>query len=237
MKYGKRHISTLVLSLGLLFAASAAQAQVVGYNFRSGDLWVDSRLGEINDYGSRYRDPFINEMTGYYGAPRPLVLDLFERRWSPGDIYYACSLAHVLGVPCVNVVREYDRYPGQGWGVIAKRMGIKPGSAQFHRLKNGFAHTYDRWGYPIVVDRNVHVDWSKHGPGNKSAKGGSSKGSKSTHASKSSKASADHGQGKAKSDQGKGNDKSGQGKGNDKSGQGKGNDKGNDKGNGKGKGG
>ena len=214
MQYGKRHVSALVLSLGMLFAASAAQAQVVGYNFRSGDLWVDTRLGEINDYGSRYREPFIGEMTGYYGAPRSLIVDLFDRRWSAGDIYYACSIAHVLGVPCVNVVREYDRNPGQGWGAIAKRMGIKPGSAQFHRLKNGFSHTYDRWGYPVAVDRNVHVDWSKHGPGNKSAQGGRAQGSGAAHSGKPRKASSDRGQGKGKSDQGK--------------------DKGNSKGNGKG---
>lgn len=220
MKQGKRRISALALSLGLLFAASAAQAQVVGYNFRSGDLWVDSRLGEINDYGSRYREPFIGEMTGYYGAPRPLVIDLFERRWSAGDIYYACSIAHVLGVPCVNVVREYERNPGQGWGAVAKRMGIKPGSAQFHQLKNGFSRTYDRWGYPVAVDRNVRVDWSKHGPGKKSAPGGNAQGGKPANAGKSSKAPADQGQGKSNNGQG----------------QGKGGDKGNDKGKDKGKG-
>jgi hypothetical protein len=224
MNQGTRRISALMLSLGLLFAASAAQAQVVGYNFRSGDLWVDTRLGEINDYGYRYRDPFIIEMTGYYGAPRPLVLDLFERRWSPGDIYYACSIAHVLGVPCVNVVREYDRDHGHGWGAIAKRMGIKPGSAQFHRLKNGFSNTYDRWGYPVAVGSNVHVDWSKHGPGkNKSAQAGQSHGGKPAQAGKSSKAPVGQSQGKSKSSQG--NDKS------------NGSGKGNDKGNGKGKGG
>lgn len=222
MQYGKRHVSALVLSLGLLFAASAAQAQVVGYNFRSGDLWVDTRLGEINDYGSRYREPFIGEMTGYYGAPRSLIVDLFDRRWSAGDIYYACSIAHVLGVPCVNVVREYDRNPGQGWGAIAKRMGIKPGSAQFHRLKNGFSNTYDRWGYPVAVDRNVHVDWSKHGPGKKSVQGGRAQGNGgAAHPGKPPKASSDHGQGKGKSDQGK-------------EGKGQGKDKGNGKGNGKG---
>lgn len=218
MKHGNRYVSALLLSLGLMFAASSVQAQVVGYNFRSGDLWVDTRLGEINDYGSRYREPFIGEMTGYYGAPRPLIVDLFDRRWSAGDIYYACSIAHVLGIPCVNVVREYDRNPGQGWGAIAKRMGIKPGSAQFHRLKNGFSHTYDRWGYPVAVDRNVHVDWSKHGPGKKSARDGHGQGSGSAHPGKPPKASVDHGQGKGKSGQGKG-----QGK-----------DKGNGKGNGKG---
>ena len=222
MSQGKRRIPLIALSLGLLFAASAAQAQVVGYNFRSGDLWVDTRLGEINDYGHRYREPFIDEMTGYYGAPRPLVLDLFERRWSAGDIYYACSIAHILGVPCVNVVREYDRDHGQGWGAIAKRMGIKPGSAEFHRLKNGFSHTYDRWGYPVAVDRNVHVDWSKHGPGkSKSAKGNSAHGD---HGGKPQKASSGQGNGNGKNKGSQGNDKGG------------GKDKGNGNGNGKGKG-
>jgi hypothetical protein len=213
MQSGKRNVSVLVLSLGLLLAASATQAQVVGYDFRSGDVWVDTRLGEINDYGSRYREPFIGEMTGYYGAPRPLVVDLLDRRWSPGDVYYACSIAHVLGIPCVEVVREHDRHPGQGWGVIAKRMGIKPGSAQFHRLKNGFSHTYDRWGYPVALDRNVHVDWSKHGPGRKSAQGGRGHGSDAAHSGKPHKAST--GQGKAKGGQDKDKDQ-GNGKGNGK---------------------
>ncbi len=150
--------------LGGLLLASAANAQVVGYNFRTGDAWVDTRLVEINDYGMRYRDPFINEMTTYYGAPRSLVTDLFGRNWSAGDIFMACAIAKIAGVPCVNVVRTYEADRGQGWGNIAKRMGIKPGSPEFHRLKNGFSTTYDRWGYPVRVDSNVRVDWSKHGP-------------------------------------------------------------------------
>jgi hypothetical protein len=183
--------------------ATAAQAQVVGYNFRTGDAWVDTRLGEINDYGSRYREPFIDEMTGYYGAPRSLVNDLFGRRWSAGDIYYACAIAHILGVPCINVVHEYERNPGQGWGALAKRMGIKPGSRQFHDLKNGFSHTYDRWGYPVAVDRNVHVDWSQHGPGK--GKGNGQGGGKAGSGSGSGQGHADHGQGKAKSKGGNGN--------------------------------
>jgi len=191
MQYGKRHVSALVLSLGMLFAASAAQAQVVGYNFRSGDLWVDTRLGEINDYGSRYREPFIGEMTGYYGAPRSLIVDLFDRRWSAGDIYYACSIAHVLGVPCVNVVREYDRNPGQGWGAIAKRMGIKPGSAEFHRLKQGFVPTYDRWARPIRLDAQLERAFPNHGKG----KGGG----KPAHAGGKSGHGDGHAQGKGKS--------------------------------------
>src|SRR3546814_19499812 len=76
-----------------------------------------------------------------------------------------CAIAHALGIPCIDVVHEYDRHPGQGWGVVAKRLGIKPGSAAFHALKRGQVDTYRRWGQTIVVDRPVHVDWSRSGPG------------------------------------------------------------------------
>ena len=201
---------TLALSL-----AGPAFAQTVGYNIRTGDVWVDTRLGEINDYGRRYRDPFIGEMTGYYGAPRSLVVELLDqRRWAPADVYFACAIAHALGVPWINVVREYDRDSGGGWGNVAKRMGIKPGSAAFHSLKRGTASTYEHWGYPVRVDQQVRVDWSKHGPGKGqgSAKGRSSPsaGGKSSQGGKSEKGGKDdhsgHGQGqKDKGGGGKGN--------------------------------
>lgn len=195
----------LVLGLGL---AGMAQAQTVGYNIRTGDVWVDTRLGEINDYGYRYRDPFIDEMNSYYGAPRPLLVDLLERRrWAPADVYYACAIAHALGLPCIDIVRDYDRHRGQGWGALAKRYGIKPGSRAFHAFKRGTATTYGHWGYPVTVDRAVRVDWSKHGP--HGAKANGSRG-KPAHA-----------------------DRPGKGRDQDK---GHGKDKRKDKGNGKGKG-
>jgi len=211
----------LALAMAVALGASAlASAQTVGYNIRTGDIWVDNRLGEINDYGRQYRDPFIGEMTGYYGAPRSLVIELLDRRrWSPGDIYYACAIASVLNLPCRDVVREYDRNPGQGWGNIAKRMGIKPGSPQFHALKRGTANTYDRWGYPISIHRNERVDWSQHGPGK--GKGGNAGKNKAAAAHHDG---MDHGpghsakghgpeQGKGKGgDNGKGNNGKGNGK-------------------------
>lgn len=39
--------------------------------------------------------------------------------------------------PTDQVVQVYKANQGKGWGVIAKRMGIKPGSAEFHALKSG----------------------------------------------------------------------------------------------------
>nr|MBA2238094.1 hypothetical protein [Lysobacter sp.] len=136
----------LAAAIAAMSAAGVASAQAYSINWdpRSGDVWVDTQLQDVNRYGSRYREPFVNEMVRYYDAPRDLVTELLgTRNWAPGDVYYACALAQVIGRPCRHVVDEWERDHGQGWGELAKRMGIKPGSAEFHRLKRGFVPTYD----------------------------------------------------------------------------------------------
>src|SRR3546814_13069889 len=65
-----RRLHALALALGLCLAP-AASAQTVGYNIRTGDVWVANRLGEINDYGRYHRHPVIDEMPGYYDSPAP----------------------------------------------------------------------------------------------------------------------------------------------------------------------
>lgn len=223
------------ICLALSAVGGTVQAQTVGYNVRTGDVWVDSRLGEINDYGTRYRDPFINELSSNYGAPRPYVNELLTvRRWAPADVYYACAIAHALHRPCAEIVREYDRHPGQGWGVLAKRMGIKPGSKAFHELKRGTVATYDRWGYPVVIDRNVHVDWSKHGPDHGKAKQHSMEHGEGGHAHS---AATSTGHGKAHGASGKAKAKVKSGNAGKSTGKGKEKGKDKDKSHGKGKGG
>ena len=54
---------------------------------------------------------------------------------SPSDTYMVFRLAEMAGQPVSQVVNIYDTYKGKGWGVIAKHLGIKPGSKQFHELK------------------------------------------------------------------------------------------------------
>jgi hypothetical protein len=96
---------------------------------------------------------------------------LVNRRWAPGDVYYACTIAQVIGRPCRYVVDEWAANHGQGWGVVARRLGVKPGSAEFHRLKNGFVPTYDRWGRPVVLDADLERAYPNHGKGKAVAKG------------------------------------------------------------------
>lgn len=200
---------------------ASAQDYSFGWNPRSGDVWVDTWLSDVNRYGSRYRDPFVDEMVRYHGAPRDLVTDLLvTRRWAPGDVYFACALASVIGRPCRYVADVWERDHAQGWGNVAKGLGIKPGSAEFHRLKKGFVPSYDRWGRAITLDAELERDFPGRG------KGAQDKGKPVKATAPSSKGKPAQAQGKPASDKGKSNpagkEKGNQGKGN----QGKGNGKG-----------
>ena len=163
-----RLMSSLTLAAALAAGAGSVSAQTLSLNWnpRSGDVWVDTQLADINRYGYSYRDPFIDEMVRYHGAPRDLVTDLLvNRRWAPGDVYYACTIAQIINRPCRYVADEWQANRGQGWGVVAKRLGIKPGSAEFHRLKRGFVPTYDRWSRPIRLDDDLRRAYPDRGRG------------------------------------------------------------------------
>ena len=185
-----RFLTPLALAT-CLFAAGAAQAQTLGLNWnpRTGDVWVDTQLADINRYGSTYREPFIDEMVRYHGAPRDLVTDLLvNQRWSAGDVYYACAIAQIAGRPCREVADQWQQNRGQGWGVVAQRLGIKPGSAEFHRLKKGFVPTYDRWARPITLDADLRRAYP--GRGKSAAQAGKKGGGKPTMSGTKGKSSA-----------------------------------------------
>ncbi len=208
-------------ALGLGGTASA-QDYTFGWNPRSGDVWVDTWLSDMNRYGSRYRDPFVDEMVRYHGAPRDLVVDLLgPRRWAPGDVYLACALASIIGRPCRYVADIWERDHAQGWGAVAKNLGIKPGSPEFHRLKKGFVPSYDRWGRDITLDAQLQRDFPGHG------KGAQAKGKDAPAKGKSAKADVAPAKGKpAASAKGQGKDSApAKEKGNKGNGKGKGNGK------------
>lgn len=48
-------------------------------------------------------------------------------------------LSILVGKPVETVYVTYQKNQKKGWGAIAKELGIKPGSKEFHQLKNGGA--------------------------------------------------------------------------------------------------
>ncbi len=55
----------------------------------------------------------------------------------PAEAYMIFRLGEMCGKPTDFVVEKYRSKKGKGWGELAKSLGIKPGSKEFHALKQG----------------------------------------------------------------------------------------------------
>ncbi len=154
--------------------------------------WADINIF-LTDLNSRaYAAPsdYTIRLSTQFGLPQPQVHSLIRTVAVPADAFMVLQLARMLGLPYERVLPVYTTHRGQGWGVIAKELGIKPGSPEFHALKRGdFALT----GVP------GGGKGSGGGPGNGGGQGYRD----------------DRGPGEDKG-QGKGEDKGGKGKGHNK---------------------
>jgi len=54
----------------------------------------------------------------------------------PADAYMVLRLGEMSNQPTKKVIEKYKSGKGKGWGVLAKSLGIKPGSKEFHALKH-----------------------------------------------------------------------------------------------------
>lgn len=143
----------LVAAAMLLATTAHAQDDAHAWDPRTGDAWTDRQLADVNAYAGRYREAFIDELVRYFGAPRALVTELLvERRWAPGDVYYACAIARVAGRPCRALTDAWARRHAEGWEAVRTDAGIAADAAEAGRLRQAFIESYARWDRPIDAD-------------------------------------------------------------------------------------
>ena len=81
----------------------------------------------------------------------------FNRNW--GDLAVGLKMGYLTKKPMNTVLGAYEK--NQGWGNIAKELGIKPGSEEFHRMKRELSQRETGW----------YREWNKKGsPGEKNSK-------------------------------------------------------------------
>ena len=115
--------AAVVLALALLLSAPTSAME------------LDSFLGEINVTAKADLGGFRADLSVTFGVSSHEVDGLFKVFDSPADVYMTLRIGEVAKVPTDRVVTEYRTNKSQGWGVIAKNLGIKPGSPEFHALK------------------------------------------------------------------------------------------------------
>jgi len=115
----------VVLLLGLLAAPGSAAAS------------LDSFLSSLNAQARVDLPGFSLQVGAQFGVPVPQVEAVLGMVATPADAFMVFQLGQMAHRPPETVVQTYQSHRGKGWGVIAKELGIKPGSREFHALKNG----------------------------------------------------------------------------------------------------
>lgn len=143
--------AVLLVCLSIVMTVSHAQTPAVDWDPRSGDAWVDRQLGDMNQYAARYRGAFIDELVRYRAAPRDLVTELVMKRgWVPGDVYYACAVAQLVGKPCRAVVEVWQQGHADGWRAVAKQVGLGSQPNAAGRMRQNITGSFERWGRPLA---------------------------------------------------------------------------------------
>ncbi len=135
----------LAAAVGLVVLAGLAYGADPQPWGRTGDRTLDSVLEQLNTQASVDPDGFIRQLSARHSVPERDIRQAQETYgFGAADIFMATALAQATHRPVVSVAEEYQKNQGKGWGVIAKDMGIKPGSREFKQLKSGARGSLDR---------------------------------------------------------------------------------------------
>jgi hypothetical protein len=98
---------------------------------------LESFLDEIEISASKDMGSFRADLKLTFDVSNGTLDGLFEVMSKPSDVYMCLRVGEIAKEPIDRVVEEHQKHKSQGWGVIAKNLGIKPGSEEFHALKAG----------------------------------------------------------------------------------------------------
>lgn len=117
---------------------------------------LDGFLANVNVQARADLPGFSASLSTQFGVPVPQVQAVIRAVPQPADAFMILQLGQMSGRQPDRVLAVYQPNRQKGWGAIAKELGIKPGSAEFHALKSGNLHFT---GQPAM-----HAD--THGKGN-----------------------------------------------------------------------
>lgn len=97
------------------------------------------------DFGwmAAFNNTAQEDPTGYrtrlaerFNVGQATINDVLHVVNNPADAYMLFRLGEMASLPTNQVIQKYNAEKGKGWGALAISMGIKPGSPEFHALKN-----------------------------------------------------------------------------------------------------
>jgi hypothetical protein len=118
-----------ILLAAALFVLSSGTAIAAG--------GLDVFLDNLNVQARADLNGFSVKVGAQFGVPVPRVQAVLQTVATPADAFMVFQLGQMAHKPPETVLQTYQAKKDKGWGVMAKELGIKPGSREFHRLKSG----------------------------------------------------------------------------------------------------
>ena len=115
----------------LLFIYGLSFSQI---SFNTGNVELDNDLITLNAKAKLNIKGFIIDLNASHSIPIPKIEKLLKIM-EPAEIVLAKDISVIVNKPIDDVISSYKVNKDKGWGSIAKEMGIKPGSPEFHALK------------------------------------------------------------------------------------------------------
>lgn len=80
---------------------------------------------------------FFDKVSLRFGVSNDGISAVVKVSQNYADAYIIFRLAEISEKPVASVLDIYQAHKARGWGYLAKKLGIKPGSQQFKALKAG----------------------------------------------------------------------------------------------------
>lgn len=97
-------------------------------------------LSNVNVQARADMPGFSMGLSAQFGVPVAQVQTVIRSVPEPADAFMVLQLGQMSGKRPDAVLAVYGPNKKKGWGAMAKELGIKPGSAEFHALKRGDLH-------------------------------------------------------------------------------------------------
>ena len=129
----------IMLLLTYMNGYGGGRAVGAASNRVNGDSNPDTAPGDLNLRARGKKvDEFLTSTSLSFNIPVKTIEPLISKeKMTPADAYMTVGLSRLIDRPVGVVVGEYKKNKGKGWGLIAKRLGVNPGSREFRSLKKG----------------------------------------------------------------------------------------------------
>jgi len=96
---------------------------------------LDNFLMNLNMQIGNDKTSFEADLSATFGSNEMKVKSVVGSVDKPADAYMVFRLAEVTKKQPEEVLLVYKKHKDKGWGKVAQELGVKPGSKEFHELK------------------------------------------------------------------------------------------------------